>query len=455
MAKMGERRMVMVGFMQAQNSTTIPASWRHAATMPDFLTAEYYQRIARTLEDGLFDLAFFDDRLAVPDSYGGSHATAVTHGVMAVKLDPIAPMMAMALATRHLGVAATMSTTYHHPFHVARLFASIDHMTGGRASWNIVTSLNRSEAANFGFDEALAHDARYDRADEFLEIVTGLWGSWEDDAVTYDRSTGLFADPSKVHRLDYRGAWLSSRGPASVPPSPQGHPVLLQAGASGRGRAFAVRWAELMFVIAKKDVAAARADYAEIKRQIAEAGRDPARVGILPAAVVVVAETRELARQKLEYIERLFRIEDAVELFSEALGLDLSHHDLDDRVTLEELASATGTHSVLERAVAKTGVPNPTVRELVQATGYATLEHPLLFCGSPSDVADSLEEWFAAEACDGFVLVATHVPGTYEDFTRLVVPELQRRGVYRREYAGTTLRENLGLPRPAADGRTV
>src|SRR3712207_5855966 len=214
---MADRQMALVAFLQAQNCSNYVASWRHQATAPDFLSAEYYQRIARTLEAGKFHLAFFDDRLAMPDRYGNDFAESVRNGIRVVKMDLIPLITAMGLATRRLGVGGTYSTTYFEPFHVARVFATLDHMLGGRVAWNVVTSLNDSEAANFGRAAHLGHDARYDRADEFMEAVLGHWDSWEDDAVVYDRAAGVFAVPEKVHRLDHKGEAFRSRGPFTVP----------------------------------------------------------------------------------------------------------------------------------------------------------------------------------------------------------------------------------------------
>ena len=239
--------MTLVAFLQAQNCSNYPASWRHPESATDFMTARYYQRMARTLEDGKFHLAFFDDRLAMPDRYGDDFAESVRHGVRVVKMDPVTVLTVMGMATQRLGLGATYSTTYYEPFHVARVFATLDHLAGGRAAWNVVTSLNDSEAANMGQEAHLAHDLRYDRADEFMEVVLGHWDSWEDDALVLDRERGAFADPAKVHRLDHRGRWLRSRGPFTVPRSPQGRPVIVQAGQSGRGRRFAARWGELLF----------------------------------------------------------------------------------------------------------------------------------------------------------------------------------------------------------------
>ena len=228
------RQLTLVAFLQAQNCSNYPASWRHGSTTPDFLTAEYYQRIARTLEAGKFHMAFFDDRLAMPDRYGNDHAATVEYGVRATKMDPLIVLMTMGAVTTRLGLASTCSTTYFEPFDVARRFATLDLMTGGRAAWNVVTSVNDGEALNMGREQHLAHDLRYDRADEFMEVVLGHWRTWERDAIVLDKASGRFADPDKVHRLDHKGKWFSSRGPFTVPPSPQGHPVIMQAGQSGR-----------------------------------------------------------------------------------------------------------------------------------------------------------------------------------------------------------------------------
>ena len=232
------RQMVMVGFLQAQNCTNLVSSWRHPESRDDSMSADYYRTIGRVLEEGKFHLGFFDDRLAMPDRYGNDHRHTVEHGIRCVKMDPITVLTVMGMATERLGLGATCSTTYFEPFHVARVFATLDLMTGGRAAWNVVTSMNDGEALNMGYDEHLEHDTRYDRADEFMEVVLGHWNSWDDDAIVIDKQTGLFAHPDKVRRLDHQGQWFRSRGPFTVPRSPQGHPVVIQAGQSGRGKAF-------------------------------------------------------------------------------------------------------------------------------------------------------------------------------------------------------------------------
>jgi FMN-dependent oxidoreductase (nitrilotriacetate monooxygenase family) len=442
-----DRTIKMVGFLQAQNCSIAAGSWRHPAAATDFLTPDYFTRVARVLEEGKFHLAFFDDRLAMPDIYGRGHAAAVENGVRVVKMDPATILAVMSAVTSRLGLGGTYSTTYHEPFHVARLFGTLDLMSRGRAAWNVVTSLNDSEAANFGRSEHLAHDARYDRADEFMEAVMGHWDSWEDDAIILDKASGRFADAAKVHALNHEGTYFRSRGPLPVPRSPQGHPVLIQAGQSGRGRQFAGRWGELIFVV-YPNLAAGRKQYAELKAAVAEAGRDPDQVFVAPACYVNVAETAELAEEKRAFTQALAKPVDAVVLLSEALNFDFASKEMDSEFTDEELKKLSWG-GFKDRVVQLSGKPNPTVRDFVHFSGRGTTREFPNFTGTPTQVADQMQEWFETRACDGFVLVASQYPSSFEEFTRLVVPELQRRGLYHKDYAGTTLRDNLGLDRPA------
>jgi FMN-dependent oxidoreductase (nitrilotriacetate monooxygenase family) len=440
------RQMCLIAFMQAQNCSNYVGSWRHPSSMSDFTSPEYYQRIARTLEDARFDLAFFDDRLAMPDIYGDDHRETVANGIRAVKLDPTIVLMTMAAATSRLGLGSTYSTTYYEPFHVARLFATLDLMTGGRVAWNVVTSLNNSEAENFGHEEHLEHDLRYDRADEFMEVVTGLWDSWDDDALIVDKKSGRFADPDKVRRLDHHGRYFRSKGPLTVPRSAQGHPVLLQAGQSGRGTAFAGRWAELVFA-QYPSLEAGRTLYAHLKSEVEKAGRDPALVKIAPALKIIVAETAAEAEDQRAIAAAQSKTIDQLALLCEVLNVDFAKRGYDEPFSDRELA-AVSWHSLRDRVIAKSGKKNPSVRDFVEVSGRGSLNDGPVFCGTPRQVVDEMQEWFES-ACDGFVLSATKIPGTYEDIARLVVPELQRRGLFRREYPGTTLRDTLGLPRPA------
>ncbi len=442
-----KRQMSLVAFMQAQNCSNYSASWRHPQTMPDFMTPQYYQRIARTLEEGKFDMCFFDDRLALPDRYGDDYQEAVRHGIRVVKMDLVSIMTAMGLATSRLGIGGTYSTTYYEPFHVARVFATLDLMTGGRAAWNVVTSLNNSEALNFSQTEHLGHDLRYDRADEFMEVVLGHWNTWEKDAIKLDREGGVFADPAKVHRLDHKGKFFRSRGPFTVPRSPQGHPVLLQAGQSGRGKTFAARWGELIFVIFA-NLELGKKTYADFKQQVKAAGRDPDKVKLAPLIYAVPGETKTIAEDKAALIDNLAHPMDSLALLSEVLNFDFASKPMDEPFTEEELKSISGLQAIRDRVVNLSGKPNPTTRDFVKYSGRGTIREVPTFVGTPQSVADQMEEWFNGGACDGFVLGATHMPGAYEDFVRLVVPELQRRGIFRKEYPGTTLRDTLGLSVP-------
>jgi FMN-dependent oxidoreductase (nitrilotriacetate monooxygenase family) len=437
------RQMTLVGFLQAQNCTNIASSWRHPKSRTDSWSPDYYRHIGRVLEAGKFHMAFFDDRLSMPDMYGRNHAHTVQHGIRCVKLDAATVLTVMGMATERLGLGATYSTTYYEPFHVARLFQTLDLMTKGRTAWNVVTSLNDGEAQNMGRDEALDHDLRYDRADEFMEVVLGHWDAWEDDAIVQDKASGLFAQPDKVHRLDYTGRFFRSRGPFTVPRSPQGHPVIIQAGSSGRGKRFGAQWGEVIFVV-YPNVAAGQRDYTDFKAEVARCGRDPGHIVMTQLVNTVAAATKAEAEDKWAEIERLPLEIDALSLLSEALNFDFARKGMDEAFTDRELASMSGLQGIRDRVLAVK--KNPTVRDFIRISGRGRVHNPIV--GGPKEVADQLEQWFVERACDGFVLSATHVPGAYEDFVAFVVPELQRRGLFRKDYAGSTLRQNLGLPVP-------
>ncbi len=440
------RQMSLVAFMQAANTSVYAGSWRHPATEHGFLTAGYYQKIGRVLEEGCFDLMFFDDRLAMPGIYGGSVDEAVRRGARPVKLDLSIVLGVLAASTSHIGLGATYSTTYYAPFHVARTFATLDHLSGGRAAWNVVTSINDSEAQNFGLGTHLGHDARYDRADEFLEATTGLWDSWDDDALVLDREAGLFADPAKVHELNHGGQWFTVRGPLTVPRPPQGHPVLIQAGSSGRGRDFAARWAEVIFT-GDPDIDIARAHYKDQKERITVTGRDADAVKMLPMAYTVVGESRAHAEEREQlFLTGLVDPMASLTLLSELMNYDFSSLALDAPITDDLIESVSGVRGLVQNIRAHIGGDTVTLGDL--AGHRATLLQGPRFVGTGPDVADQMEAWFDSGACDGFVIAATHSPGAYEDIVRMVVPELQRRGVFRDRYAGGTLRDHLGLPRP-------
>jgi FMN-dependent oxidoreductase (nitrilotriacetate monooxygenase family) len=438
------RQIHFVAFLQAQNCTTLPASWRHPDARTDTYSPEYYQHIGQVLEAGKFDIGFFDDRLAMPDMYRGDHAHTVQNGIRCVKMDPIACLMTMAAATTRLGLGATYSTTYYEPFHVARLFQSVDLMTKGRAGWNVITSVNDNEARNMGRNETMAHDTRYDRADEFMEVVLGHWDSWDDDAIVADKVNNLYAHPDKVRRLDYKGRFISSRGPFTVPRSPQGHPVIIQAGMSGRGRQFAARWGELLFVV-YPSLDAGKQSYAAMKEAAAALGRHPDHMKICSLFYPVCAATKTEAEDKKAAYDKLTTEVDQLSLLSEALNYDFATKGMDEPFSDEELAGIAGMQSMRDHVV-QAGIKNPTVRDFMRVTGRGLLTDA--WVGGPKEVADRIEAWFTAPASDGFVVGPTHQPGCFEDFVTHVVPELQRRGIYRKDYTGATLRDHLGLARP-------
>jgi FMN-dependent oxidoreductase (nitrilotriacetate monooxygenase family) len=437
--------MVMVGFLQAQNCTNLPSSWRHPESRTDATSADYYAEIGRILEAGKFHMSFFDDRFAMPDRYGGDHSHTVEYGIRCVKMDPVVTMMAMGLATSRMGIAATQSTTYYEPFDVARKMATADLMLNGRVGWNVVTSVNDGEAQNMGREEHLEHDSRYDRADEFMEVVLGHWDTWDDDALIIDKKSGRFADPKKVRRLDHRGRFFNSRGPFTVPRSPQGHPVIIQAGASGRGKRFAGRWGEVIFASAHTTEFAQQA-YKAFKDEAASFGRDPEKMFICLGVMCVAGATKSEAEDKMAVIEKLPLEIDALSLLAEGLNFDFAAKNMDDPMTDAELGSLTGMLTIRDHVIKISGNPNPTVRDFLKYNNRGQTHGSIV--GGPKEIADYLEEMFVSRGCDGFVVAATHVPGSYADFVKHVVPELQKRGLYHKDYAGKTLRENLGLPMP-------
>jgi FMN-dependent oxidoreductase (nitrilotriacetate monooxygenase family) len=442
-----EDQLTLVAFMQASNVTVYSGSWRYPSSAADFLDIRYYQRVARVLEEGTFDLMFFDDRLAMPSIYGGSHADAVRFGARPIKLDLTAILGAAAGVTSHLGLGATYSTTYYQPFHVARTFATLDHLSGGRAAWNVVTSVNDAEARNFGLDKHLGHDERYDRAEEFIEIVAKLWDSWEDDAILMDRDAGVFADSAKVHAINHQGMYFNVQGPLTVPRPPQGRPPIIQAGQSGRGRQFAAKWADLIFTgDPTREIAVEH--YRDQKELIAACGRDQDAVRVLPMVYVIVGETESIAKEKEEiFLNQLVHPQASLALLSEVINYDFSGHSLDDVVTDELIDSVSGIRGLVQGVKKHVGDGQLTLRTL--ANHRATLLQGPRFVGTGSQIADQMQDWFESRSCDGFVIAATHLPGAFEDFVRLAVPELRRREIFRTRYTGRTLRENLGLQRPA------
>jgi FMN-dependent oxidoreductase (nitrilotriacetate monooxygenase family) len=408
------------------------------------LSLDYYRNIGRILEDGRFDLIFFADILAIPNRYEGKLDSQLRYGALgSLRLDPMLVLSAMAATTKHLGLASTISTSYFHPYAVARAMATLDHLSGGRAAWNIVTSFQQAEAANFGLEDQLSRDERYERADEFLEVACKLWDSWRDGALVLDAEKPQFADPERVKPIDHRGKWFDVRGPLNVSRSPQGRPVFIQAGASDRGRDFAARWAEIIFVT-HASIDSAKEFYRDMKARAAKAGRDPDQMKILPGMVPIVGETKGMAEDKRELIDALADPQAGLSTLSYHLDIDLSQFPQDRVLPTLDVPGVQGHYKEVSEMTQRR---NLTLSQAGKQYGVGPLRE---FLGTGTDLADKLEEWFRAEACDGFMLQTPYVPGGLEDFVRLVIPELQKRELFRRDYEGTTLRDHLGLVRPPA-----
>ncbi|MDV7090039.1 LLM class flavin-dependent oxidoreductase [Rhodococcus sp. IEGM 248] len=436
---MSPSRMHLAAFVTAGPGR--PGGWRYPGSVPGWLSAGYYQNIARTLEDARFDLAFFADILSVPDRFGGSPDSQLRNGALgSMRLDPLHVLSSMGAVTSHLGLAATVSTTYAQPFTVARSFATLDHLTEGRAAWNVVTSFQESEARNFNRDEQFPREQRYERADEFLEVAGKLWDSWEDDALVLDTEQPLFADPDRVHPIRHKGDWFTVQGPLNVPRPPQGYPVVIQAGASAKGKDFAARWSDVIFC-SHASLESAQDFYKEIKERAAAHGRDPEAVKILPSIAPVVGATTAIAQQTFEELFDLVPPLGGLSTLAYHLDVDLSTFPLDERLPDVEVPGVEGHYQEVREMTEREGL---TLRELGKRYG-GRVEGG--FIGKATEVADGLQEWFGQGACDGFMVQAPYQPGGFEDFTRHVVPELQKRGLFRKEYEGSTLRENLGLPR--------
>ena len=432
-----DRQLHLGAFMRPVSIHT--GAWRYPGAYPDAnFNFGHLKRFAQTLERGRFDAFFMADHLAVLNM----PVEALKRSHTVTSFEPFTLLSALAGATERIGLVATASTTFDAPYHIARRFASLDHISGGRAGWNIVTTSNPDAALNFGLEEHMEHGERYDRAREFYDVVTGLWDSWADDAFIRDVEAGIYFDPAKLHVLDHKGPHLSVRGPLNIARTPQGWPVIVQAGASDSGRQLAAETAEMVFA-AGSTLAAGQRFYADVKGRMQAIGRDRDHLKILPGAFVVVGDTVEEARAKRATLDSLVHYESAIASLSIALGTDASGFDPDAKLPPipETNASKTGRERVLELAE-REGL---TVRQLAQRLGgYAGLA----FVGTPETIADEMEEWLETRGSDGFNVMFPYLPGGLDDFVDRVVPELQRRGLFRTEYEGTTLRDHLGLPRP-------
>ncbi len=415
------------------------AAWRYPGAFPDAnFNFRHLKRFAQKLEHGKFDGFFMADHLAVLNM----PMEALKRSATVTSFDPLILLPALAVVTEHLGLIATASTTYNEPYHVARKFASLDHLSGGRAGWNVVTSGNPDESLNFGLDQHVEHEMRYRRAREFFDVVTRLWDSWADDALVRDLEAGIYFDPAKLHVLNHKGEFLKVRGPLNVARPIQGWPVIVQAGASEAGRQLAAETAEVIFG-AGSNIANARTFYADVKGRMKKLGRDPDHLKVLPGAFVVVGDSAAEAREKRARLDSLVHYDSAIASLSIALGHDASRFDPEG--PLPPIPESNSSKSGRERIVELAQREKLTVRQLAQRVGgYGGLA----FVGTPATIANQMEEWLFTEACDGFNVMFPYLPAGLDDFVDRVLPELQRRGLFRREYEGGTLRENLGLPRP-------
>ena len=417
------------------------AAWRDPAVAPDAgQSLRHYIEIAKLGERGRFDFLFNADSNSTfgPDDVNVWKRTTAT-----LRLEPLTLMSALAAVTTHIGLVSTATTSYLEPFHVARLFASLDQLSGGRAGWNLVTSSAASEALNFSHAAHAPHAERYERAAEFVRVVIGLWDSWEDDAFVFDKDAGLFFDPAKLHTLNHKGKHFGVRGPLMMQRSPQGRPIIVQAGQSEAGRQLAAETAEVIFTV-QQEIEPAREYYADVKQRVAAAGRAPEHVAIMPGVMVAVGSTHREAEQKYEALQSLIHPDLGVATLSDIVGMDLKDYPLDGPLPEVPLIN---TQQGRQRVVVDLARrENLTIRQLYQRLSGARA-HRSIF-GTPTEIADSLEHWYKTGAADGFNIMALTFPQGLADFVDHVIPELQRRKLFRTEYEGKTLRENLGLPRP-------
>ena len=435
---MTQKKLRLGAFMRPVSIHT--AAWRYPGGTPDAnFNLKALVQYAQTLERGKFDAFFMADHLAVLNM----PMDALKRSATVTSFDPLTLLPALAMATKHLGLIATASSTFEPAYTIARRFASLDHISDGRAGWNLVTTSNPDAALNFGLDDQMPHAERYARAREFFDVVTGLWDSWADDAFVRDVENGIYFDPSRLHVLDHKGKYLKVRGPLNIARPVQGWPVIVQAGASDAGRQLAAETAEMVFA-AGGPIDGARAFYADVKGRAARIGRNPDHIKILPGAFVVVGDSLDEAQEKRARLDSLVNYDSSIAAVSMALGVDARTFD-PDKPLPDDIPETEASKSGRDRVIELGKRENLTVRQIAgRLGGYGGLG----MLGTPAMIADQMEEWLVTEACDGFNVMFPYLPGGLDDFVDKVVPELQRRGLFRTEYEGTTLRENLGLPRP-------
>ncbi|CAN7646901.1 LLM class flavin-dependent oxidoreductase [Pararhizobium sp. LjRoot238] len=430
-------KLILGAFLQTPGQHT--AGWRYPrADAQASLDIDAQIAFAQTAERGLFHAIFIADTLPFPVKLD---AETLSHSARVVDFEPVTLLSALAVTTSRIGLVGTVTTTYYEPYLVARQLASLDYLSKGRAGWNVVTSSNAAEALNYSQREHPAHSLRYVRATEFVDIVKGLWDSWDDDAFLFDKDSGRFFRPEKMHVLNHSSPDFKVRGPLAVARPVQGHPVIVQAGSSDSGRNAAASFADVIFT-AQSDLPGAIAFYDDVRARTAAAGRDPDHIAILPGVTPVVAATRSEAQEKYEQLQELVHPVAGVAMLSGAAGADLSKYPIDG--PLPDVPPTEGDKTRQELLVAHARKTGMSIRDLYRwlSPGYNTV------VGTAADVADHFEHWFRSGGADGFNVRFSYLPGDLDDFVDLVVPELQRRGLYHEAYEGLTLRDNLQIPRP-------
>ena len=419
------------------------AAWRHPEAQADAgVNFRHYVRLAQTAEAARFDLVFLADGVGTRGD-NVEFLSRTAHSYVA-QFEPITLLSALAAVTEHVGLVATASTSFNEPYHIARKFASLDHISGGRAGWNLVTSSNEHEAKNFNRDKHFDHAERYERAIEFAEVVGGLWDSWEDDAFLRDKGQGRFFDPERRHVLDHKGRFFQVRGPLNVARSPQGHPVVVQAGSSEAGRDLAARTAEVIFT-AQQTLEDAVGFYSDVKGRLAQYGRHPDDLKIMPGVFPIVGRSESEAREKFEQLQALIDPKVGLALASGLTGgFDLSGYPLDGPIPELPETNASKSRQLLTIELARR--ENLTIRQLYLRVAGARGHWQLV--GTPVQIVDQLEERFVKGGADGYNVMPPVLPAGLDDFVELVIPELRRRGLFRSDYEGRTLRDNLGLRRP-------
>ncbi|MCK7615318.1 NtaA/DmoA family FMN-dependent monooxygenase [Roseibium sediminicola] len=448
-----KRHMFLAGYILVPGSH-FAGMWRHPYSETDFCDPDLFKDTAVTLERGGFDLAFIPESLSVTTGLSNDYETFLKRGAVgAIRHDPSQLVSLMASVTQSLGFTVTLSTTYMEPYHLARTLSTLDHFSRGRISWNVVTSAGPSNGHNFGHFPKLTSPESYDRAEEILEICRSLWQSWQDGALVADKAAGIYADIGKIRPIDHEGDLFQLRGPLSLPAGPDGEPILMSVGVSPRGRDFSAKWVDVIFAI-QADADGMSELRADVRRRAAEKGRDPEKIFLLTAVQPVVGETEAIARARADYLDELICPDVAIAFLSGMIGRDATGFDPETPIdeVLEKTAGASGKGAVdggaafpwLDRIRAEDRARNWTLRDIAIRMSRSTSTPRLV--GTPEQVADQLEAYFLAEACDGFVITPTHFPGSFDEFSRSVVPILRARG-HLREAAQEplTLRQRLGL----------